>query len=73
MSNTSDAAKKNLNNTIQPISTTLNYTAAKNDKAKDQGRNWKNKSIENTPDQFDSQFQHKRGGSTIVKSEMIHK
>lgn len=50
ISNKSDIGKKNLNNTITHIPTHMNYSQANKDKKQEQGRNWKNKSIENTPE-----------------------
>jgi hypothetical protein len=52
---TKDPKKMNLNNTtIQPISTHLAYASnqnsTKNDKSPINTRNWRNKSIDNTPD-----------------------
>ena len=59
---------QNLNNTIQPISNHMTYGSVsaagkqQHERSEQNTRNWKNKSIENTPDEH----HHKRGGSHLV-------
>lgn len=74
MESTKDQKKQNLNNTtIQPISTHLAYgnngsnqNSTKNDKSPINTRNWRNKSIDTTPDDHYQYSVGKRGGSTAA-------
>jgi hypothetical protein len=70
IASTKDPKKINLNTTIQPISSHMTYgtqPSASKDKSPTNTRNWRNKSIDNTPDNEHYAYPvGKRTGSTAA-------